>query len=157
MKETVLDVLMYLCDRYLDDEADVDSDQDELRDELVEAGFPGEEIDKAFTWLESLGTEQETPAAGTRTTSIRVFTAKESERLSSECRGFLLFMEQAGVLDGPTRERVIDKVMALDAVGIELEQLKWVVLMVLFNQPGREAVSSWMEDLLIDHHVGLLH
>ena len=70
---------------------------------------------------------------------------------------FLLFMEQAGVLDGATRERVIDKVMALDAVGIELEQLKWVVLMVLFNQPGRESLSSWMEDLLIDHHAGMLH
>ena len=157
MKETVLDVLMYLCDRYLDDETGTDPDQDELRDELIEAGFPGQEISKAFTWLESLGVESESPAVADGGSAIRIYTDEETDRLDTECRGFLLFMEQAGVLDGATRERVIDKVMALDAVGIELEQLKWVVLMVLFNQPGRESLSSWMEDLLIDHHAGMLH
>lgn len=157
MKETVLDVLMYLCDRYLDEDTGEDPDQDALRDELVEAGFAGQEISKAFTWLESLASESEPPAAPAATSAIRVFTDSEAGRLNAECRGFLLFMEQAGVLDGQTRERVIDKVMALEAAGIELEQLKWVVLMVLFNQPGREQPSSWMEDLLIDHHAGLLH
>ena len=33
---------------------------------------------------------------------------------------------------------------------IDLDQLKWVVLMVLFNQPGRESAYAWMEDLVID-------
>ena len=62
MKESVLDVLMYLCNRYLDDDIEVDSDQEDLRDELIQAGFPGHEISKALDWLESLSTQTEMPA-----------------------------------------------------------------------------------------------
>ena len=43
------------------------------------------------------------------------------------------------------RELVIDRAMALDQDEIELDDLKWVVLMVLFNQPGSEAAFAWME------------
>jgi Smg protein len=41
--------------------------------------------------------------------------------------------------------------MALEDDDIDLDQLKWVVLMVLFNQPGHESAYAWMEDLVIDH------
>ncbi len=33
---------------------------------------------------------------------------------------------------------------------INLEDVKWVVLMVLFNQPGQEANYAWMEDFMFD-------
>ena len=36
------------------------------------------------------------------------------------------------------------------AAEIDVEQIKWVVLMVLFNQPGQEANFAWMEDLMFD-------
>jgi Smg protein len=62
-----------------------------------------------------------------------------------------------GVLDSATREMVIDRVMALDSDEVDLEQVKWVVLMVLFNQPGHEAAVAWMEDLVLDERAGLLH
>lgn len=52
---------------------------------------------------------------------------------------------------------VIDRVMALESEEIDLEQLKWVVLMVLFNQPGREAAYAWMEDLVFDEMPGIVH
>ncbi|MGD9390183.1 MAG: DUF494 family protein, partial [Thioalkalispiraceae bacterium] len=68
-----------------------------------------------------------------------------------------LFLEQTGVLDHNTRELVIDRVMALEADEIDMEQLKWVVLMVLFNQPGREAAFAWMEDLVFEEATGILH
>ena len=66
-----------------------------------------------------------------------------------------MFLEQTGVLDHNTREMVIDRVMALESEEIDLEQLKWVVLMVLFNQPGREAAYAWMEDLVFDEMPGV--
>ena len=40
--------------------------------------------------------------------------------------------------------------MALDTGDFDISQLKWVVLMVLFNQPGAEAAYAWMEDLVFD-------
>jgi len=36
---------------------------------------------------------------------------------------------------------VIDRLMALEGDEIDLEKLKWVVLMVLFSQPGRKPRS----------------
>lgn len=40
---------------------------------------------------------------------------------------------------------VLDRAMALDQDELDLDDLKWVVLMVLFNQPGAEAAYAWME------------
>jgi Smg protein len=60
-------------------------------------------------------------------------------------------------LDPTTRELVIDRVMALETDDIDLDQLKWVVLMVLFNQPGHEAAFAWMEDLVFNEVRGYLH
>jgi Smg protein len=62
-----------------------------------------------------------------------------------------------GVLDHTIRETVIDRVMALDSEEVDLEQLKWVILMVLFNQPGNEAAAAWMEDIVIDEVAGQIH
>ncbi|PKL97179.1 MAG: hypothetical protein CVV17_12565, partial [Gammaproteobacteria bacterium HGW-Gammaproteobacteria-7] len=42
-------------------------------------------------------------------------------------------------------ELVLDRVMALDQDEVDLDDLKWVVLMVLFKQPGAEAACAWME------------
>ena len=153
MKESVLDVLRYLFEHYLDEETEVDSDQESLKAELVRAGFPEAEIGKAFSWLEGLTNELEDGGAMqvARVGSVRIYTGEEAARLDTACRGFLLFLEQVGVLDALSRELVIDRVMALEDEEMDLDQLKWVVLMVLFNQPGRESAYAWMEDLVIDH------
>ncbi|HKF93933.1 MAG TPA: DUF494 family protein, partial [Gammaproteobacteria bacterium] len=45
MKESVLDVLMYLFESYIDDENDVELDREALQSKLVEAGFHHREIE----------------------------------------------------------------------------------------------------------------
>ena len=42
-------------------------------------------------------------------------------------------------------------------VALSLEDMKWVVLMVLFNQPGQEANFAWMEDLMFDSEQDYRH
>ena len=42
------------------------------------------------------------------------------------------------------------EIVPAPAEDIDIEQVKWVVLMVLFNQPGQEANYAWMEDLMFD-------
>ncbi|MGD8483671.1 MAG: DUF494 family protein [Thioalkalispiraceae bacterium] len=159
MKENILDVLMYLFENYMNDEIEFDTDEESLRVELQEAGFHQAEINKAFTWLEGLVSMQNEGVQHSllNATSMRVYTSEECEKLDLDSRGFLLFLEQTGVLDHNTRELVIDRVMALEADEIDMEQLKWVVLMVLFNQPGREAAFAWMEDLVFEEATGILH
>ena len=86
-----------------------------------------------------------------------MWTDDELVRLDVECRGFLLFLEQAGILKLETRELVIDRVMALDAADIDLTQLKWIILMVLFNHPGQEEAYTWVEDLLFEDVTSYIH
>jgi Smg protein len=66
-------------------------------------------------------------------------------------------MESSGILDAPTREFVIDRVMALEVDEITLEQLKWVTWMVLFHQPGQEYAHGLFENFVFDQQPIQLH
>ncbi len=87
---------------------------------------------------------------------MRIYTKTENIRLDASCRGFLLFLEQIKVLNPETREMVIDRAMSLDNMELDLEDLKWVVLMVLFNIPGHENAYQQMEEILFEVD-GYLH
>lgn len=157
----MFDILMYLFENYIHSEAEVMVDHDVLTDELTRAGFHQDEIYKALTWLEKLAALQdsESYAYVTRVSrpSVRIYTAEEMQLLDTECRGFLMFLEQVNVLDFSTREMVVDRVMELDTQYFSIDDLKWVVLMVLFNVPGQENAYSQMEDLIFDEQEGPLH
>ena len=159
MKEDVLDVLMYLFENYMDDDVAIEADPEILKSQLREAGFLSTEINKAFTWLEDLSVLQEgshaNPSLASR--SIRVFSPTEEKKLDVECRGFLIFLEQMGVLNGTSRELVIDRIMALESPDIDLDQVKWVILMVLFNQPGLEEAFTWMETMVMEEFQQPMH
>ena len=151
MKESILDVLLYLFEHYFtEDSAPPLGDRASLNDsplfnELSQAGFSAAEIHKAFDWLDALA-EQRPAAAEPRTGGpTRIYFGPELDKLGVDCRGFLLFLEQHGILDAHQRELVLDRAMALDQDELDLDDLKWVVLMVLFNQPGSEAAYAWME------------
>ena len=55
------------------------------------------------------------------------------------------------------REVVLDRLMALESDDIDVDQVKWVVLMVMFNQPGEETPQPWMEDLFFEERSGEFH
>ena len=159
MKESVFDILMYLYDHYFEDCYEINADQDTLKFELIRAGFGDVLVDKAFDWLDGLTRQKDFVQAGTPVgnQTLRLFTKAEVEKLDTECRGFILFLERSGVLDACDREVVIDRLMALESSEINLKQLKWVVLMVLLNQPGKEAACTWMEDIVLDDVNTLRH
>lgn len=157
----MFDVLMYLFETYIHNEPEMHVDQDTLTDDLTEAGFDRDDIFNALNWLEKLADLQEGENAPyfffNDTATTEIYTEEESVRLDAGCRGFLLFLEQIQVLNLETREMVIDRVMALDNTEFDLEDLKWVVLMVLFNIPGYESAYQQMEELLFEVNEGYLH
>ncbi len=158
MKESVLDVLIYLFDHYVEEELEISPDQEGLKSQLLQAGFADTQVNKAIDWLECLALQKdELGTEALQSRSIRVYSDVENEKLDVECKGFLLFLEQSGVIDSDDRELVIDRVMALETEYIELQQLKWVILMVLFNRPGKEAAFTWMEDILMDDISSVIH
>ena len=158
MKENVLDVLMYLFENYFYDEPDDTPDRESMEENLHQAGFSNGEIDKAFSWLDGLAEQRYQPEFAMATDQpIRVFVESEIDRLDTACRDFLMYLSNTGILDAQRRELVLDRLMALESDEITLEDVKWVVLMVLFNQPGQEANYAWMEDLMFDSEQDYRH
>ncbi len=158
MKENVLDVLMYLFQNYMDGEFESEPDRESLHVELLEAGFPPVEVNKAFDWLDDLAARSESAEAAIQTArSIRLYTDEEMHKLDVECRGFLLFLEQTGIVTPAVRELIIERTMALESSEIDIERLKWVIMMVLFNQPGQEGAYEWIEDMVFDGTSANLH
>ncbi len=159
MKENLLDILMYLFENYMDIEDGFEPDQASLHSDLAAAGFDEQEIDKAFDWLDGLSNLQTSPQESLTTpgNSHRFYSSEESKRIDVECQGFLLTLEQLGILDPTSRELVLDRIMALGSEEVDIDQVKWITMLVLFNQPGKDAAFAWMENLVFQEHMGTLH
>ena len=157
MNDSVLDILIYLFENYLDTEDEPQPSRDTLREELENAGFAEAGIERALAWLDGLSSDAAPPVGDPQQRSFRVFSRSEQQRLSAEVRGYLLQLESIGILSGQQRELVIDRLLALEAEEIDIEQVKWVVLMVLFSQPGQEQAYQRMEDLVFEGQSDALH
>lgn len=157
----MFEVLMYLFESYIHADVETMVEQDALADELSQAGFQKQEILKALAWLERLADLQEaeeSPAwAKSELNSFRIYTPEEMYKINAEGRGFLLFLEQIQILNSATREIVIERLMELDPPEIELEDLKWVAMMVLFNVPGGESAYHQLEELVFEQPEGIVH
>lgn len=150
----MLDILIYLFETYVNSDIErTEPDRDSLKDELTMAGFADRDIDGAFRWLESLASMPvSVPHSESR--ALRVFDSGENARLDVSCRGYIQHLETLGILSAMQREWVIDRLLAMPSDDladeeIDIEQVKWVVLMVLFSQPGEATAYSRMEDLVL--------
>jgi len=154
MKEDVLDVLAYLYEHFLAERPETPvtrpfvTGQGEWRDRLLEVGFGPHEIDSAIGWLQDLTSQR--PLHAFSPNSVRLFTEEEQRVLEVEARGLLCFLEQVGVLSPESRELAIERALALHQDSVDSDDMKWVVLLVLFSQPGEEAAHAWMEDFFSD-------
>lgn len=155
MKESVLDVLMYLFETFVDSDDEPEPNRNELKVELERAGFHNREIDRALDWLDGLNATA--PGNAPQNTAFRIYDSGEQERLDAASRGYLLHLEQIGILQPTQRELAIDRLLALDNEEIDVEQTKWVVMMVLFSQPGQRDAFAKMEDLVFADDSAWVH
>ena len=146
-----MDVLMYVFENFLYEDPETFPERSFLSDRLSEVGFADQQVGSALEWLEQL-IEQSTieEINVCLPDSLRLYNEYEQHRLDIECRGFLQYLENTGILDQTCREQVIDRALALNDNTLEISDLKWIVLMVLFIQPGQEAAFAWMESYLFD-------
>lgn len=140
------DILVYLFENC--QQAELACDRERVAKKLSAAGFEDSDISEALHWLAGMaraprGVREPLPDART---SFRAYAPRELAKLDAACRGFLLTLEQSGILTAETRELVIERALAASGERLSLEQLKLVVLMVLWN---RETQTSRLlaEDL----------
>ncbi|MBZ0091761.1 MAG: Smg family protein [Burkholderiales bacterium] len=152
----MFDILVFLFENYF--EANLQPDFPTLADELSAAGFEQEEINQAFDWLSALDNLVEAvyPENFADSRSIRFYSDVEVKKINVESRGFLAFLEGSSVINPIQRELVIDRALALGESEVSLDQIKWIVLMVLWKQ-GHVDEYLFLEDLLLDEGEIQLH
>lgn len=156
MKENTLDVLFYLFDNYSEVE-DVTQNREVLHSELFNAGFPKKRINKAFDWLESLADDDQIYIREPHVLSHRQFSKYEMRFLDQDCRDYLVSLRASHVLSNEMFERTIDRILMLGDKDFDLSRLKWVILMLLLNQPNTEAEYIWMDDVALGEEVPVYH
>ncbi|MBI2961253.1 MAG: DUF494 domain-containing protein [Betaproteobacteria bacterium] len=152
----MFDVLVYLFENYY--QAESYPDPDTLSKKLHAAGFENEEINDALAWLNRLERPQDNdlPPTLESSRSFRGYTAQEAAKLTTEGRGFLAFLESARVLSPLLRELIIERAMALPDAAIGLEELKVIVLMVLWTRRGN-VDALILDELLPDGEKRQMH
>ena len=141
------DVLVYLFENCQRNE--VCDEKEQVAKKLSAAGFEESDISEALTWLAGVvrGPHRSVAPLPDSGAAFRAYAPKELAKLDTECRGLLIHFEQAGILVPHTREHVIERALAATGDALTIEQLKLIVLMVLWNEqtPSSRLVA---EDLL---------
>ena len=127
------EILVYLFENC--QQADVAMDRAGVAKKLSAAGFEDSDISEALHWLAGVRLHHaECSSLPDSRTSFRAFAPRELAKLDAACRGFLLTLETSGILSPQTRELVIERALAASGDALTLDQLKLVVLMVLWNR-----------------------
>lgn len=145
MDPSVLNVVLYLYEHYLEDNAE-HPPRAALENILHSGGVSPAKAGQALDWLEAFAAERPAPIAPRRGAQ-RIYSARECARLGAAARGFVMQLEQSGILEPADRELVLERALALDETEVGLEAMQWVVLLTLFHQPGRENAFAQVEDI----------
>jgi Smg protein len=128
------EILVYLFEHC--HQTDLSHDRDRVAKKLAAAGFDDSDISEAMHWLAGVLSAPQRSVAPlpSGSAALRAYAPKELAKLDTECRGFLLTLEQSGILAPQTREHVIERALAASGAPLSIDQLKLIVLMVLWNQ-----------------------
>lgn len=148
MRERVLAIVSLIA-QYVMEDRDPLTESD-LVEELLASGFEAEEIDAAFSWMESLSLQTSTPPdALLGLPPQRIFTPEEIQVLSCEARGFLSRLRSLGILDEQTQEEIIERAMQVAEEELTLKEVKTLTALTLFarsHEDWRREVDCFMED-----------
>jgi Smg protein len=143
LRERVLAIVSFIAQYFLDDQ-DLITESD-LVEELLAVGFEAEEIDAAFSWMESqtisspVGNDV---TLGKPPVSHRVFSDEESRALSGEARGFLTRLRGMGILDADVQEEIISKALQLADDEVSLKEIKTITVLAMFA----ESHNQWRRE-----------
>ena len=150
----MFEVLVYLYENYW--RPDACPDHGQLSRKLAAVGFETDEIQEALSWLDGLAETAQACTAEQASTSMRVYTSAEVDRLGEESVSFISFLESAGVLPPTMREMVLDRAAAVGPGPLALEDLKVIVLMVFWSL-GEEPDALILDELFVTPEERLIH
>ena len=151
MKQHMMDVLVYVFENYMTEQYNLkESDHRQLIiNGLQKIGFNPGLIEDALLWLQQVGQAPDTmiqPASS----SARHFSQKEQQILGHDGIDFIEYLMAQNILNHHSRELLIDGLLYLKADNIDVDDLQWLALIILFSQPDQEQAFVDLERLLFD-------
>ena len=152
----MFEVLVFMFENYFAHHAMPDSDV--LTQELSAAGFAQSDITGAVSWFDEMKTMLKQPPAAYshQHTGMRIFAELELKKINTESISFILFLQQANVINDVERDLIIDRAMALKQEHIHIEEMRWITMIALWNE-GREKDYLFVEDALFNPRGLTLH
>jgi Smg protein len=152
----MFEVLIFMFENYFSNHALPDNDI--MVQELSAAGFEKTDILGAVDWFHEMKSMLRKPLAvySHKYTATRMFTNSELKKINTESIGFILFLQQANVINDVERDLIIDRAMALKQEQINIEEIRWISMIALWNE-GREKDYLFVEDALFNPRGLTLH
>ncbi len=145
----MFEVLVFMFENYFANHALPDNDV--MEQELSAAGFEQNDILGAFDWYEEMQSRlhQNNAAYSHQHSGFRIFSEIERKKLNLESISFVLFLQQANVINDMERDLIVDRAMALKQQEITVEEMRWITMIALWNE-GREKDYLFVEDALFN-------
>lgn len=145
----MFEVLVFMFENYFAHHALPDNDI--MAQELSAAGFEQHDIAGAFDWFEEMKIMQIAPPAiySHKHSGLRIFSDIELKKINTESIGFILFLQQANVINDVERDLIVDRAMALKQKEITIEEMRWITMIALWNE-GREKDYLFVEDAMFN-------
>lgn len=145
----MFEVLVFMFENYFANHAQPDSEV--LTQELSAAGFAYSDITGAVSWFDEMQSMLAQPPAiyCHKDSGMRIFASNELKKINTESISFILFLQQANVINDVERDLIIDRAMALKQAHIHIEEMRWITMIALWNA-GREKDYLFVEDALFN-------
>ena len=152
----MFEVLVFMFENYIAHHTLPDNEI--MTQELSAAGFEQPDIVGAVDWFREMKTMLIEPTAeyAHQHTSMRLLADCELKKISLESLSFVLFLQQASVINDVERDLILDRAMALKQEHINIEEMRWITMIALWNV-GREKDYLFVEDALFNPRGLTLH
>lgn len=157
MRERVL-AIVNLIAKYVMGTNGAPISEQELVAELMSEGFDAQEINDAFSWMESTALElpQDKSDFCASSTTMRIFTAEECRLIDIKARGFLVRLRSMGLINDEIEEDLIGRIVTSTEEPVSLQEMKILTALTLLarnsNQWQREIDCLMTEDWARIYH-----
>ena len=140
MNETFLDTLFYLFEQMLHGKACWLDRAEALAPNVSLSACSGnQELLLAPARLNAVSA----PSSGKPSAQpIRIFDATELATFDLQTRGFLLTLEQDGLITATQREIILQRALSIEQESLDIMDITWLVLFVLCDTPAMAAANA---------------
>ncbi len=146
MRERVL-AIVNLIAQYVLGAEDTPISEQELKTELISVGFDADEINDAFSWMETIALQPQAESASVaplmNLPTYRVFSTVEQQKLTTEARGFLVKVRTLGLLSDEAQEEIIERAIRAAEDPITEQEIKLITILNLLSRSN----SLWLREI----------